>query len=121
MELQELIVGLSNEGCTDREAIETATDLFKVDMLRKRFGDNLNELVLDEVIQVSKEASDEERKVFTLLNRMSRRERECYLLHHVELLSMGKISNMLGVSKGTVQKYLQRSKNKVLNNAAKGA
>lgn len=44
---------------------------------------------------------------------MSHRERECFILHSAEGLSMGQIAKRLGVSKATVQSYINRARKKV--------
>ncbi len=113
MKLPKLIEDLSNKGCTDAEAIEITTDLMKIDMLRERLGQQLDEITLDKVIEATKQAGDQERKLSSLLNVLSPRERQCYLLHTVELLSMGKISDQLGVSKSAVQCYIERAREKL--------
>ncbi|WP_244898698.1 sigma factor-like helix-turn-helix DNA-binding protein [Sporosarcina koreensis] len=45
---------------------------------------------------------------------MSLREQQCYILHIGQKMSMGRIAEEIGVSKATVQKYISRAKEKVL-------
>lgn len=47
------------------------------------------------------------------LNQLSERERECYVLAHGECFSHSYIANMLNISKGSVDEYVQRSQRKV--------
>lgn len=47
------------------------------------------------------------------LSRLSPRERECYELAHGQGFSFGYIANMLGISKGTVEEYVNRAQRKV--------
>lgn len=114
MKLPELIKDLSNKGCTDAEAIEIATDLIKVDMLKSEFGHLLDEVKLSEVIEATKKTSDQDRKLAIILHNLSERERECYLMHTVQLMSMGKIAESLAVSKSSVQTYIDRARDKVV-------
>ena len=48
-----------------------------------------------------------------ILASFSVRERQCYLLHVAQGLSMGKIAEQMGVSKSTVQTHIARAKQKV--------
>ena len=57
--------------------------------------------------------NDQRRILLQLFRNFSERERECYILYEAEQLSMQKIADRLGVSKGTVQNYLKRAKEKV--------
>ncbi|WP_245983665.1 sigma-70 family RNA polymerase sigma factor [Ammoniphilus oxalaticus] len=43
----------------------------------------------------------------------SHRERQCYILHVGQRMSMGKIADEIGVSKGTVQGYIKRAEKKI--------
>ena len=44
---------------------------------------------------------------------LSHRERQCYLLHMAEGWSLQEIADELKISKSTVQKYVERAKNKI--------
>ncbi len=48
-----------------------------------------------------------------ILAALSHRERHCYILHVSQGLSMSKIAEEIGLSKGTVQMYIKRAKEKV--------
>ncbi len=48
-----------------------------------------------------------------LFKSFSERERQCYVLHVAQGLSMQKIADRLEISKGTVQTYIRRAKEKV--------
>lgn len=48
-----------------------------------------------------------------LFKSFSERERQCYVLHVAQGLSMGKIADELGISKATVQSYINRARKKV--------
>ncbi|WP_084011936.1 sigma factor-like helix-turn-helix DNA-binding protein [Paenibacillus kribbensis] len=47
------------------------------------------------------------------LRRLSDRERECYVMAHGECLSYGYIANLLGISKGSVENYVERAQKKI--------
>lgn len=58
--------------------------------------------------------SQEQRQSLLRLFRMlSARERQCYIMHEAEKLSMAEISAKLGISKATVQVYIKRAREKV--------
>ena len=47
------------------------------------------------------------------LSRLSPRERECYILAHGECFSFGEIANMIGITKASVQDYVDRAQRKI--------
>src|SRR5690625_5255953 len=115
-ELQNLLTAietLSDKGCTDIEAIEIATDLLKVEYLKERFGQQLNNELLNEAIQATKEVSDQGQQMLRMLGTLSDREKQCYFMHYIGSRSMGNIAKELKVSKGAVQQYIERARNKL--------
>ncbi len=59
--------------------------------------------------------TQEEKMILSqIFGAMSMRERQCYILHVGQKMSMSKIAEEIGVSKATVQKYISRAKEKVL-------
>ncbi|RKD75221.1 RNA polymerase sigma-70 factor (ECF subfamily) [Sinobaca qinghaiensis] len=60
--------------------------------------------------------SDEQKQtLLQIFSNLSIRERQCYLMHVAEGLSMSRIANEIGISKRTVQQYIERAKQKVEN------
>lgn len=58
--------------------------------------------------------SDWERfQIEDALSRLSERERDCYVMAHGECFSFGEIANMLGLSKGSVEEYVERAQKKI--------
>ncbi|CAM3850725.1 MULTISPECIES: sigma factor-like helix-turn-helix DNA-binding protein [Paenibacillus] len=47
------------------------------------------------------------------LSRLSDRERECYVLAHGECFPFSDIADMLGISKGSVEEYIERAQRKI--------
>ncbi|WP_242694940.1 sigma factor-like helix-turn-helix DNA-binding protein [Pseudogracilibacillus auburnensis] len=114
LKLPELIQELSEKGCTDAEAMEIATELMKIELLKKCFNQStLDKIKLDGVINAVKDPSDREKAIFRFLGDFSQRERQCFLMHTVQNISMGKIAEELNISKGTVQKYIERAREKI--------
>ena len=61
-----------------------------------------------------KELTEEQKNaIVNILLCLSHRERQCYLLHMAEGWSLQEIADELNISKSTVQKYLERAKNKI--------
>lgn len=56
---------------------------------------------------------EERQALIQLFKNLSDRERQCYVMYEAEQLSMGKIADYLGISKGTVQMYIKRARAKV--------
>lgn len=48
-----------------------------------------------------------------LMARLSSREKECFTLHVIHKKSMQKVSDKLGISKSTVQEYINRVRSKI--------
>lgn len=53
-----------------------------------------------------------------ILSSLSHRERYCYIMHISQGFSMSKIAKEIGLSKGTVQMYIKRAKEKVKDRVA---
>lgn len=51
--------------------------------------------------------------LINLIKRLSERERQCFIMHHAEQMSMQEIADELGVSKSAVQCYLSRARDKI--------
>lgn len=58
-------------------------------------------------------SDDEKRAIINILVELSHRERQCYLLHMANGLSMQSISDELNISKSAVQIYINRAKKKI--------
>lgn len=53
-------------------------------------------------------------KLTNILASLSTRERQCYLLHTTQQLSFADIAEETGIKRGTVQKYIERSREKIV-------
>lgn len=56
---------------------------------------------------------EEREAIVDILVELSHRERQCYLLHMANGWSMQEIADELGIKKPTVQKFIERAKNKI--------
>ncbi|GKV55986.1 hypothetical protein NCCP2222_19330 [Sporosarcina sp. NCCP-2222] len=66
--------------------------------------------------------SKEERMILAdIFASMSHRERQCYVLHEGQGMSMGRIAVELGLKKRTVQQYIERARDKVKEKVVKEA
>lgn len=71
-----------------------------------------DELTSDGPPELSLSVEDKE-KLSRIFSALSPRERQCYILHNAQRLSMAQIGEELGLSKWTVRGYLDRAKKKV--------
>lgn len=55
----------------------------------------------------------ERQRIAEFMRGLSRRERECYLMHVAEGLSFAQIARVLGVARGTVQNHIRRARVKI--------
>ena len=56
---------------------------------------------------------DEKQAIFNVLVDLSPRERQCFLFHTVYFMTYAQISEELKIGRSTVQKYVERAKNKI--------
>src|SRR5690625_519146 len=56
---------------------------------------------------------EQRRLLLNLIRSFSNRERQCFIMYEAEGLSMQKIADRLGISKETVQTYINRAKKKI--------
>lgn len=57
--------------------------------------------------------NDDKQAIYNILSSLSVRERQCFILHNAYQLSMSEVGNELNISKSTVQKYIDRAKEKI--------
>lgn len=65
------------------------------------------------VPHVAELTNDDKHKILDILIDLSRRERQCFLLHKTQGLTYAEIGSKLKVSRGTVQSYVKRAQAKV--------
>lgn len=86
----------------DQRAIYQRTSFMDMDLFASENNDESDEI------------SERTKKMLVdLLIGMSRRERQCYLLHMAQGWSMQEIAEDLGISKPSVQKFIDRAKVKI--------
>ncbi|MCG5104435.1 sigma-70 family RNA polymerase sigma factor [Oceanobacillus alkalisoli] len=90
----------------------------KKDKYRAKFYDDMDILPdINEELRKEREPlymSQEQRMaLIQLFRNFSDRERQCYVMHTAEGLSMQQIADKLGLSKWTVRTYINRAKEKV--------
>ncbi|MYL56182.1 sigma-70 family RNA polymerase sigma factor [Virgibacillus halodenitrificans] len=56
---------------------------------------------------------EEKRALYNILLDLSHRERQCFLLYQAQGFSMQEIADELNIKKPTVQKFIERAKNKI--------
>ncbi|MCC2250066.1 LuxR C-terminal-related transcriptional regulator [Virgibacillus sp. AGTR] len=88
----------------------------KKNAYRKKQYDEI-EIIPDITEQLEREPlymSQEQRRItLDLLRNFSHRERECFVMHEAEQLSMQQIADKLNLKKRTVQQYIERAREKV--------
>lgn len=58
-------------------------------------------------------SSEQKKKILDILLRLSKRERQCYLLHAAQGLSIAQTADELSLSKRSAQQYIDRARAKV--------
>lgn len=67
----------------------------------------------DEPEQEREITQEQKKRLVNILLQMSTRERQCYLLHMAQGMSLAEIAEELKMAKGAVQMYVRRAKSKV--------
>lgn len=68
---------------------------------------------LDIVPEKRELSEDEKRAIYDVLLILSSRERQCFIMHTAYMMSMSDISKQLGITKASVQKYIERARRKI--------
>lgn len=113
MKLHELLADLSLDGLTDVEALELATDLIKIDVIKERLGNELDEIRLNRVIDETKNNSEHQKAYANVLSSLSNRQRQCYLMKDVRLMTYQAVSEELKIEITTVQTHLEIAREKI--------
>lgn len=72
------------------------------------------DIVPEELQETERELTEEEKELITdILLALSPRERECYLLYHVNQLTYKEIHEELKISRASVQTYIDRARAKI--------
>jgi RNA polymerase sigma factor (sigma-70 family) len=87
----------------DRKDAYRRTDLFDMDLFPS----------LDIMPEEDTLTDDRKRKVVEVLLQLSKRERQCYMLHMVQGMSLADIALELKLKKASVQQFVARAKSKV--------
>ena len=67
-----------------------------------------------DIMPKERELSEEEKQsIYDVLIDLSPRERQCFLLHKVYFMTFAEIAEELKIGRSTVQKYVERAKNKI--------
>lgn len=67
-----------------------------------------------DIVPEKRELTEEEKKaIYDVLLILSARERQCFIMHNAYMMSMSEISEELGIKKSTVQKYIERAREKI--------
>ncbi|MCF3942197.1 sigma-70 family RNA polymerase sigma factor [Oceanobacillus alkalisoli] len=90
----------------------------KKDKYRAKFYDDMDILPdINEELRKEREplyiTKDQRKALLQVFKNFSKRERQCYVMYEAENFSMQQIANRLGISKGTVQMYINRAREKV--------
>lgn len=65
-------------------------------------------------------SEDQRARIGQVLEGLTKRERECYMMAHGECFSLAQIAEMIGLSKGTVYTYVLRAQKKITDKLESG-
>lgn len=96
--------GIDKRAIYNKNSFDTMEGMNLIPDITNQLGDGPAELSL---------TVDSKRKLASIFTALSPRERQCYILHNAQRLSMREIAEELKISKGTVHEYIKRAKAKV--------
>ena len=104
------------------EWIETGSNPEELRGINKRYAYDISYLsnmdvlpdLTEQLERKPLELTDEQKEVLIkVFDRLSDRERDCFILHVTQGMSMQEIADELGISKGSVQMYVKRARGKI--------
>jgi RNA polymerase sigma factor (sigma-70 family) len=108
---------LDGNGLTETEVLAISNDLAQFTKMRDRVMAPLSDLYsaeqLKEILLVVEPPSLQRQVMANIFGSLSKREKECFLLYTVENVPMSAIGVRLGVSKGSVNAYIRRAREKM--------
>lgn len=108
---------LDGNGMTETEVLAISNDLARFAKLRDTLVAPLSGLYsaeqVKEILLAVEPPSQQRQLMANMLEGLSAREKECFLLHTIENLSMAAIAVRLGISKGSVALYIRRARVKM--------
>lgn len=104
---------LEGNGMTPTESMNAIVEAVQMNMIKSRFSSLfINEGKAEELVEMLLPSQEQKAKAIEILTMLSKRERQCFLMHTIENTSMQKIANELGISKSSVHKYIDRARAK---------
>ncbi len=108
---------LDGNGMSETEVLAISNDLTQFTKLRDKLIGPLSGVYsadqLKEILLVIEPASTQRQMMASIFKNLSDQEKKCFILHTVENLSMSAIALQLGISKGSVNSYIRRARDKV--------
>lgn len=114
----DVVAELDGNGFNQRELLEISAKLTELAVIRERIVEELSVFYDDDELTdifgtLKKPSTDQQLLSKLLRESLSKREKQCYLMHTVDNKSMGNIAIELGVSKGAVQQSIERARKKI--------
>ncbi|GAB3797489.1 sigma factor-like helix-turn-helix DNA-binding protein [Virgibacillus kimchii] len=107
---------IEGKGLSPYETMNSVVEAMQLHMIKGRLSKLLiDDDKMDELFNTLLPSHEQKTKAIELLTVLSKRERQCYLMHTIENMSMGKIAKELNIAKGTVDQYISRAKDKIEN------
>lgn len=117
LDFTDIMNNLDGNGLTETEILDISNDLTQFTKLHDRIVGPLSDLYsaeeLKEILLIVEPPSVQRQTVASIFDELSEREKECFLLYSVENLPMSAIAMRLNVSKGSVQIYIRRAREKM--------
>lgn len=108
---------LRGSGFTQEQLFDISKELTEFtisrEKVRKRLSDFIDAEELDQILATIEAASFQEQFMAKIFSSLSPREKKCYLDYTIERKSFGNIAKELNVSKGSVQQYIERAREKI--------
>ena len=117
LDFTDIMNELDGNGMTETEILAISNDLAKFATLRDKLAGPLSGLYspeqTKEILLMIEPPTIQRQIMAGIFDNLSEREKESFLLYTVERKSMNTIAMQLGVSKGSVNTYIRRAREKM--------
>jgi RNA polymerase sigma-70 factor (ECF subfamily) len=96
-------------GLIEGETIQSLQD----DLMAMEFIPDIADYITEDEEDIQLDAHKHKELLEQLHSKLTNREKQCFTLHVAEKLSMNEIAREIGVSKSSVQEYIERARKKI--------
>lgn len=113
-DFSEVIEELTGAGYTPTEAIQATVALTRIPQIETLLVNPVAyDFIVATLLNGYKPTSEQQRIMVEGITSFSSRENQCYFMYTVEGMSFSRIAEELNISKSSVQRYIERAREKI--------